>query len=174
MPRKARVPNDMLEAAEPFDGCCNTPDVLKAALQWLVDELSKSEGMSPMLNGTYQDGWNGAWRHILRFLAPGSDAGIKPFKCGSGEMGTLYWSKDADLDKLPEMRPAPIDPEVDRIDFYIESSSGEYVPWKPTEGQLQMLSAMGLPTLLAGKGAPNPQSPPETGSSSMLATDTRP
>ena len=76
MPRKARVPNDMLEAAEPFDGCCNTPDVLKAALQWLVDELSKSEGMSPMLNGTYQDGWNGAWRHILRFLAPGSDADI--------------------------------------------------------------------------------------------------
>ena len=66
----------MLEAAEPFDGCCNTPDVLKAALQWLVDELSKSEGMSPMLNGTYQDGWNGAWRHILRFLAPGSDADI--------------------------------------------------------------------------------------------------
>jgi hypothetical protein len=25
------------------------------------------------------------------------------FNCGSGEMGTLYWSKDADLDKLPDM-----------------------------------------------------------------------
>lgn len=97
--------------------------------------------------------------------------GTKPFKCGSGEMGTLYWSKDADLDKLPEMRPAPIDPEVDRIDFYIKSSSGEYIPWKPTEGQLQMISAMGLPTLLAGTGETNLQSPPETGSSSTVATD---
>ena len=87
-------------------------------------------------------------------------------------MGTLYWSKDADPEKFPEMHPAPIDPEVDRIDFYIESSSGEYVPWEPTERQLQMLSAMGLPTLLAGKGEANRQSPPETDSSTQTPKDT--
>jgi hypothetical protein len=28
------------------------------------------------------------------------------FDCGSREMGTLYWDKDADLDKLPEMHLA--------------------------------------------------------------------
>jgi hypothetical protein len=97
---------------------------------------------------------------------------IKTFQCGTGEMGTLYWSKDADLDKLSNMHPAPIDPEVDRIDFYIKSSSGEYIPWKPAERQLQMLSAMGLPTLLAGKGEANRQSPPETDSSTQTPTDT--
>lgn len=30
----------------------------------------------------------------------------KTFQCGTGQMGTLYWSKDADLDKLPEMHLA--------------------------------------------------------------------
>jgi len=44
---------------------------LKAALRWLGDELDKSDGIAPMLGGTYQDGWVGAWRHIRRmFLAP--------------------------------------------------------------------------------------------------------
>lgn len=42
--------------------------VLEAALRWLYEELGKSEGISPMLNGTYQDGWNGAWRHIRRLF----------------------------------------------------------------------------------------------------------
>lgn len=41
---------------------------LEAALRWFVDELGKSEGNAPMLNGTYQDGWNGAWRHIRRMF----------------------------------------------------------------------------------------------------------
>lgn len=31
---------------------------------------------------------------------------VKAFQIGSGEMGTLYWSKDADLDKFPEMNSA--------------------------------------------------------------------
>lgn len=32
--------------------------------------------------------------------------GEQTFNCGSGEMGVLYWSKDANLDALPEMNPA--------------------------------------------------------------------
>lgn len=58
---------------------------------------------------------------------------IKPFQCGTGEMGTLYWTKD-------------YDPEVDRIDFYFKGSDGEYIPWEPTEAQKQMLSVFGMPT----------------------------
>jgi hypothetical protein len=44
---------------------------LEAALCWLDEELGKSDGIAPMLSGTYQDGWVGAWRHIRRlFRAP--------------------------------------------------------------------------------------------------------
>lgn len=87
--------------------------------------------------------------------------GVKIFQCGTGEMGTLYWSKDADLDKLPELHPAPIDPEVDRIDFYIKTADGEYIPWKPTEAQKQMITALGLPTRGAGTDAGSPPALPK-------------
>ncbi len=83
------------------------------------------------------------------------------FDCGSREMGTLYWSKDADIDKLPEMHPAPIDPEVDRIDFYTKGPDGEYIPWKPSEGQLQILTALGLPTLVPDTTAADSPAQPE-------------
>lgn len=99
---------------------------------------------------------------------------ITPFQCGTGEMGTLYWSKDANLEKLPEMTPVPIDPEVDRIDFFIKGPDGEYIPWKPTEGQLQMLSIFGLPTLVGGKGEADPQSQSEMDSSKVDPKGTRP
>ncbi len=46
-------------------------EALEAALRWLDGELAKSDGQSPSLGGTYQDGWIGAWRHIRRtFFAP--------------------------------------------------------------------------------------------------------
>jgi ribosome modulation factor len=51
-----------------------TTKVLEAALRWLDGELEKSDGQSPLIGGTYQDGWIGAWRHIRRmFLAPESE-----------------------------------------------------------------------------------------------------
>jgi hypothetical protein len=48
---------------------------LKAAVRWLYDEMKINEGNAPMLGGSYQDGWNGAWRHLLRlFSAPASES----------------------------------------------------------------------------------------------------
>ena len=43
---------------------------LEAALLWLTEELGKSDGIAPMLGGTYQDGWVAAWRHIIRLFDP--------------------------------------------------------------------------------------------------------
>lgn len=31
------------------------------------------------------------------------------------------------------------EPEVDRIDFYIKTANGDFVPWTPTEGQRQVM-----------------------------------
>ncbi|MFZ3343311.1 MAG: hypothetical protein WA213_20710 [Terriglobales bacterium] len=93
--------------------------------------------------------WHGKAPAVIRWelgdLPWNRPQAIVPFQCGSGEMGTFYWSKDADLDKLPSMNPVPIDPEIDRIDFYIKGPDG-YIPWTPTEAQKQMLSIFGLPT----------------------------
>ena len=69
------VPKGMLKAStkaywETQTGDKELEAVLKAALRWLDEELGKSDGIAPMLGGTYQDGWVGAWRHIRRmFLA---------------------------------------------------------------------------------------------------------
>ena len=53
-----------------FDACGKVdyhPQIriaLEAALRWQAEELSKSEGMSWMLNGTYQEGFCAAWKKI--------------------------------------------------------------------------------------------------------------
>ena len=82
--KKIAVPREMLIAALAFRDKADLHDdgkrlhingwyiegLLGAAVGWLEEELGKSEGISPCLGGTYQDGWNGAWRHIRRmFLA---------------------------------------------------------------------------------------------------------
>ena len=38
--------------------------VLEAFIRWQSEELAKSEGMSWMLNGTYQEGFVAAWKKI--------------------------------------------------------------------------------------------------------------
>jgi hypothetical protein len=77
---KVKIPSEMLKAAtcnldmaRPIDAqqFYDRKAAIESAVRWLVDELGKSEGISPMLNGTYQMGWNAAWRHIRRmFLTP--------------------------------------------------------------------------------------------------------
>lgn len=48
--------------------------------------------------------------------------GAQTFQCGSGEMGTLYWSKGADLDKFPEMRPAT----AQQMQYFRKNPDGSY------------------------------------------------
>ena len=71
--KKIVVPEGMLKAA--MESSCQSQyggvrvkESLEAALRWLSEELEKSDGLAPMLNGTYQDGWRAAWRHIGRMF----------------------------------------------------------------------------------------------------------
>ena len=80
----------------------------------------------------------------------------KKLQCGTGEMGTLYWSKDAELDKIPEMHMVPrIDDGV--LDHF---AKGE---WRPNHFEAIQL-ALELQAA-RGKDAEDRQSPPETDSS---------
>jgi hypothetical protein len=81
---KIRVPEWMLKAVRnaiftDFTAVASEPQimtVLESALLAQREELGKSCGLSPMLNGTYQDGWTAAWRHIHRLYdAPEQKAG---------------------------------------------------------------------------------------------------
>jgi hypothetical protein len=50
--------------------------------------------------------------------------GVKSFQCGTGEMGTIYWSKQpGDPEKFPEGQP---DPQVDRVDVYSQHPDGSF------------------------------------------------
>lgn len=142
----------------------NMPTSSLQDLQLVVDEAIKRDDILALYDRYHQ---------FVRSVEFSQSCEWRTFQCGTGEMGTLYWSKDANLDKFPEMTPVPIDPEVDRIDFYIKTADGEYIPWTPTEAQKQMISFLGLP-VSAGKYASVRQRQPGSDSSSTVATDKRP
>ena len=72
-------------------------------------------------------------------------AGDQNFQCGTGEMGALYWSKESDPEKWPELPAVPEEafqvmnalndgveammgaaPEVDRVDIYSQHPDGTF------------------------------------------------
>lgn len=56
-----------------------------------------------------------AWSWVYR-----TKLAERTFQCGSGEMGTLYWSKNYDPESFPEMS------EVDHVDYYRVNPDGTY------------------------------------------------
>ena len=103
--KKYVVPEGMLKAAcehspyrrrtDPDEGLILP--LLTNAVRWLAEELDKSDGCSPALNGTFQDGWIAAWRHFQRmFLAPESEVpeGIKDLMADVGISSILTIRRD--------------------------------------------------------------------------------
>ena len=73
--KKIVVPDEMLKEALAhvdvsdlygYDRVEATKSVVKAALLWQRKELGKSCDISPLLGGTFQDGWIAAWKHVHR------------------------------------------------------------------------------------------------------------
>jgi hypothetical protein len=50
-----------------------------------------------------------AWHWVYRTKLAKPIPGEQKFRCGSGEMGTLYWSKGAVLSEYPKMEPLGVD-----------------------------------------------------------------
>jgi len=104
------VPKEMLKAAMVTARRLDSPAteshyriVVEAALRWFCDDLSKSDKISPALNGTYQDGWLGAWKHIQRiFLAPKPEVICTDDSLNDGLVKSYIWKN-------------PIKPEVPEV-----------------------------------------------------------
>lgn len=65
------------------------------------------------VHNTLERMWHWVYRHKVAPLQG------TYFQCGSGEMGTLYWSKDAKLDEYPKM-------EAVSVDYYHVNPDGSY------------------------------------------------
>lgn len=62
--------------------------------------------------------WHWVYRNKLSKPIPGE----RTFQCGSGNMGTLYWSKGDDFEKFPEMHEAT--PE--QMQYFRQNADGSY------------------------------------------------
>ena len=118
---KIVVPDGMLKAAKAAydknwreNGAVITNKILEAALRWLSDELGTSSFRLTVDN----------------VYAARKDRG--KFPCDDAYCIAV--------ESVRRMFLAP-KPEVDRVDFFIKTPDGEYLPWKPTEAQDEMLKS---------------------------------
>ena len=121
MSQKIVVPEEMLQAAMNSirpNWAELVPPILQAALRWLSE--------NPIVP-TSHDVCSEMHRTI----------NAKGYCCYQSAL-LAEWQR--------RMFVAP-EPEIDRVDFYIRSSSGEYIPFTPNEGQKAMLGIMTEPEI---------------------------
>jgi hypothetical protein len=110
------------------------------------------DGMLKAVKDRYDPNYPGAYRETFRradlevALRWRADNPIRPssqqIQAMSDEMkaeGDLYQSVEAYCEKWARWMFFEPEAEIDRVDFYIKTSDGAYVPWVPSESQKGMV-----------------------------------